>query len=209
MKRWLHKLSLAAGFSLAALTFDSTATAQDEKKPEMKKEAEKKGVDPKETEKKPEKPAKPFDWSKFPKHSEASGELVKITETAITLRNVVPERQGPYIRMKNIDVEYTWHEQGVARRDKAPKFTNDKGLDRPGTPDELQKLRKPIGVPGFAMDRSELKTGDLIKVELVRPTAIPPSKIKPEDLMIKYAFMMGENPKPTKPLDPGEPKKKN
>jgi hypothetical protein len=209
MNRWLTRMVMAATFAFGALIIDGTAIAEDEKKPEMKKD-EKKKDDAKEPTEKPKKAPemKPSDWTKYPKHSDATGELVKITESSITLRNQVPMRRGNQMTMQNIDVEYTWHENGLARNEKPPKFFDDKGLERKGKPEELYALRKPTGVPGYWMNRDELKTGDLIRVELVRPSTIQASKVKvPDDLLIKYAHKVGEHPKPTKPLD-GEPKKK-
>jgi pentapeptide MXKDX repeat protein len=223
MTRRLLQSTLAAAFlggvvALGAAADD--AKKEGDKKPEMKKEGDKKGAEKKDGEKKDTEkkdaekkesagpPAKAADWSKFPKYdTPASGEVVKITETTITLRNQVPMRNGNRTEMKNVDVEYTWHENGLARREKPPKFFNDKGLERPAKPEELDKLRKPLGVPGFHIDRSELKTGDLVRLELVRPQAIPASKAKPEDLSIKYAIMTGEHPKPSKPLETEKKKK--
>jgi len=161
--------------------------AQDEKNPEMKKDKGEAKAKPPEV--------KAGDWSKFAKGPEAGGEVIKVSDTTLTLRNET--RQGR--TKKNIDTEYTWNEQGLARREKAPVFFNDKGLPRPGTSNELAALKKPEGVKGYAIERTELKNGDIVKLELVRPITVPATKAKPDDYTIKYAFMTGEKANPSAP----------
>jgi hypothetical protein len=118
----------------------------------------------------------------------------------------VPYKDGKQTKVKDEDHEYTWHENGFVRREKLPKFTDDKGLERPAKSSEIEKLKKPVGVVGYHMDRSELKTGDMVELELVRPQSITASKVKIEDLTIKMCMMKGENPRPSKPII--DPKKK-
>ncbi len=155
-------------------------------------------------EKKEDKPVvqKAPDWSKYSTAVPASGEVVKVSETGLTLRNQTRQRSGNGYKTVNIDVDYTWNEQGLARREKAPTFFDDKGLPRPAKSGELAKLRKPIGVKGYAMERSDIKNGDLVRLELVRLRTISASKAKPEDYTIKYAFWVGEKPNPTAPPRP-------
>ena len=187
----MNRYCLLIAMFVSGLVFVSgSAVADDEKKPDEKPKTEKPAKAP--------EPKAP-DWSKFAKAGEAGGELVKMTDETITLRNQVPRRSGNRTTITNVDVEYTWSEQGLARRDKPPTFFNDKGLPRTGTSDEIARLKKPAGVPGYMMERSELKNGDIVKLELVRPSNIPASKAKPEDLRIKYAIVMGEKAKPSKP----------
>jgi hypothetical protein len=205
MKRaWMLGLLFFGSLSLMAAQDDKPEAAKakkdDEKKgddAEMKKE---KGEEPE----KPENKAKPTapkmpDFSAYAKHSEHAGEVIKADENGLTVRQQSRVRQGNGFRTVNNDMDFQYAEGGMARREKAPKFFNDKGLERPGTSSELQALKAPQGAPGYHIERTDLKVGDLVKLELVRPRTISATKVKPEDLKIKYAIMVGENPKPTAP----------
>lgn len=86
----------------------------------------------------------------------------------------------------------------MARRNDPPTFFDDKGIKRPAKSEELDKLRKPTGAPGYAIDRTDLKAGDIVTLKLLRPRSISAQKAKPEDYVIKFAIMIGEKPDPKK-----------
>lgn len=146
-------------------------------------------------EKKPaDKPAKAPDWSKWAKGDPVEGQVGKASEKSITLTYKSRENN----RMVNKEIEYEWNEQGLARREKPPTFFDDKGLPRRATAAELERLKKPAGVPGYAIERTDIKPGDLVKLELVRPSSISAAKAKREDYSIKYAIVKGDPAKPVK-----------
>ena len=80
-----------------------------------------------------------------------------------------------------------------------------KGGTLPLTSKEMDELRKPIGAPGYAAAKSELKPGHIVELQLVRPRDIAADKAKDEDIVIKYAMIEGET-KP--PATKDAPKKK-
>lgn len=146
-------------------------------------------------EKKPTgQPAKAPDWSKWAKGDPVEGQVGKASEKSITLTYKV--RKGN--RTVNEEIDYEWNEQGLARREKPPTFFDDKGLPRRATAAELERLKKPAGVPGYAIERTDIKPGDLVKLELVRPSSISATKAKREDYSIKYAIVKGDPAKPVR-----------
>lgn len=60
-------------------------------------------------------------------------------------------------------------------------------------PAEQNKLKEPLGAPGWAADKSELTVGDVVDVHLVRPGGVKLSDLKETDLRVKYAIIWSEN----------------
>lgn len=113
-------------------------------------------------------------------------------------------RAGGSIRIKeqSEDFDLAFAEGGMVRWQKLSLRPGAK----PGEfvpPAEQDRLKLPLGAPGWAADRSDLKEGHLVEVALVRPRDVPLSKAKPEDLKAKYVMIHGENPKP---VGAGKPK---
>lgn len=199
-------LSTALILSFVFVSGPLGADEKDTKKPAGKKETDK-GADKKPDDRKKSGDSKPpktpeaklGDFSAYAKHSEYAGEVVKSDENSVTIRNTRRVKTAFGYRNEHTDVEFKYAEGGLARKEKAPKFFNEKGLERPATSSELEKLRKPAGAPGFHIERTDLKNGDLVKLVLVRPISIPAKKVKPEDLVIKFAVMVGEAVQPSAP----------
>jgi hypothetical protein len=146
------------------------------------------------------------DWSKFVDHGEVVGEVIKCDQETVTLRQTarVPSgRRGT--RTENVDTVFRYAEHGLARSEQMPPFFDDKGLRRSPTASERQALKLPQGAPGYAIERTDLRNGDLVKLKLVRPRSVRADKVTPDDLSIKYAIKIGEKTDPSRL--PREPRK--
>lgn len=201
MSRFLHRFAAVAALA-AGLT--ALAVADD------KKQAEKKPDPPK------------ADWSAFASAGEVSGEVVKADENGFTLRlswqtaGKAPRGNSPKQfrpqapNEKHQDYQLTFADAGLARWKTLPaKGTDEKGKPVPYTEKERTELRKPSNAPGYAAERGDLKPGQLVEVTLVRPKEISADKAQVSDLKVKYAVIVGTDPKGAPPADKkDEPKKK-
>ncbi len=141
------------------------------------------------------------DWSKFLPAGEITAEVKKASGDEVTLK--LP---GP-MRGKWQEVTYQFAEEGMTRWAKiGPKFNALTSKKVPLTAKELAPFKLPKGAPGYAGQKTDLKPGDFVTLQLVRPKAIKQSQLKQEDLRIKYAIIQkmledpvpfdGEQPKP-------------
>jgi hypothetical protein len=171
---FLHAL-LAAAFAAGAVALPAGG-ADDDKPAAKKKPAD----------------AKP-DWSKFANHKDVVGEVVKADEDGLTLR--LPQRAA-----KGEDLELKYAEGGLVRWKKLPPKVGADGKKANYTPKEMEALKQPAGAPGYAAERTDLLTGHVVEVKLVRPKSVPAAKATPADLSVKYVIIVGETapPKPMK-----------
>lgn len=56
-------------------------------------------------------------------------------------------------------------------------------------PAEQNKLKLPLGAPGWAADKSALQTGEYVLVHLVRPTDVKLKDLSESDLRVRYAII--------------------
>ena len=81
---------------------------------------------------------------------------------------------------------------------------------------EIDELRAPAGVTGYAASTSDVTPGTFLEVILIRDKTIAADKANENDLRIKYAIIQGHDPNPPKDIANGgtnnaknPPKKKN
>ncbi|CAN5255653.1 hypothetical protein BH11PLA2_BH11PLA2_10960 [soil metagenome] len=161
-----------------------------------------------------------LDWSKFTKHGEISGVIVKGSTDHLVLevpkmvqnktngnRSRGGKNRRPSMKLGHEDIDIHFAPQGLVRWEKMPTNVDDKGVKIFPTSKELDKMRLPIGAPGFAAERTDLKPGHMVTITLVRPSDIQASKVTDADIVIKYAVIKGET---TPPKNAGKdaPKKK-
>jgi hypothetical protein len=157
------------------------------------------------------------DWSKFAKYGEISGVIVKAGDEDITLQipklekgknnnrggNRGGRNRRPSVKLGHEDIDLNYAPAGLVRWDKLPKNPDGSPLSSRA----MEALRKPIGAPGYAADKADLKPGHVVKVQLVRPTEIPADKVTEKNVNIKYVIIVAEaNPPKAEKKD--DPKKK-
>ena len=196
MRPLCHRLILCAAFAGGAIALP-VGGADDPKKA---------------VETKPAAPT-PVDWSKFATVDPISGEIIKADETGVTLRVLAPSvptsrKSRVPQQAKHIDYDWKYADGGLVRWKKLPPKLDSDLKKVPHTEKELAASKMPQGAPGYAAERTDLKLGHLVELRLVRPKSIPESKAKPEDLLVKYAIILGEDPTPPKAPKTDEPKKK-
>jgi hypothetical protein len=147
------------------------------------------------------------DWSAYATVGEpVRGEVVKADDKGLTLRIswLTAGKGGAKHQMfrpknpneKHTDYQLTYAEEGMVRWKTLPdKGTDDKGKPVKYTDKERSELRKPTSAPGYSAERGDLKPGTLVDVTLVRPREIAADKAKLEDLKVKYAVIVGTDPK--------------
>jgi hypothetical protein len=203
MMRFVPKLLLAAGLGFIGIVIPESIAADP----------------PKET---PAASDKPADWSKFATVTDISGEITKSDSNGFTLRvtfygpkggtNTRPQLSGggqsrmrqPQMVAQHHDYDLKYADGGVVRQMKLPpKAPDEKGRKVEYTVKELENIKKPVGMPYYAADRSELQAGSIVEVRLVRPLSIPSAKVTEADLQVKYVVIHSVS-KPTT-----DPAKKN
>jgi hypothetical protein len=187
MNRIAWKLALAVGLAAGVVT---TSAADDEKKGD-----------------KTDKPAKPADkapdWSKYATAGEVTGAVVSADEDGVTVRlsglaRTGGGRRGGQVKETHVDHTYKFADGGLARWKKLPAKVGADGKKTPHTSAELEKAKLPTGAPGYAAERSDL-TSKVVELHLVRPKSVPASKATPDDLVVKYAVIVGDAPNVPKP----------
>lgn len=104
--------------------------------------------------------------------------------------------------------------QSLVRTKSLPPKTDDNGKKVPHTQKEIDELRAPAGVTGYAASAFDVTPGTFLEVILIRDKTIPAEKATEADLKIKYAIIHGRDPNPPKDIANGgntknPPKKKN
>lgn len=127
-----------------------------------------------------------------------------------------PNMNRPQVQVKeqhhDYDLEYL--PQSLVRTKSLPPKLDDKGKKVPHTQAELDELRAPGGVTGYAANRSDVTPGTYLEVYLIRDKTISAAKATEDDLRIKYAVILGHDTNPPKDIansaaKPDEKKKKN
>lgn len=85
----------------------------------------------------------------------------------------------------------------VRTRSLPPKF-DDNGKRVFHDQKEIDTLRLPLGVTGYAASTYDLTPGAIVEVIIIREKSIPASKATEDDLRVKYAIVLGKNPNPPK-----------
>jgi hypothetical protein len=167
----------------------------------------------------------PVDWSMFVKHAEIGGVVVKADKDKIVLdvptlekkqagnnnnnnnnnNNKAGNRGGrnrrPSLTVGHEHVDVHYAAQGMVRYEKVPEVTDGKGGTTKPTGKELDKLRLPLGAPGYAAERTDLRPGHIVAITLVRPSTVTAEKASDDDILIKYAIIKGIT---TPPKDAGK-----
>lgn len=90
------------------------------------------------------------------------------------------------------DLEYT--PESLVRSKTMPPKLDEKGKKVPHTQKEIDELRAPGGVPGYAASRTDLTPGTVVELYLIREKGIPAAKATEDDLRVKYAVILGRDP---------------
>jgi hypothetical protein len=150
---------------------------------------------------------KPTDWSQYANAGDANGTIVEADEEGLTLRvsRIDANRtfgrwgRGRVTLKENYeDFDLKYAEGALVRWKKLPPKFDENGKKVNYTPKEIDALRKPVGVPGYAAERTELTNGHIVELKLVRPRTVPAAKATPEDLRIKHVIIVGEAETPPK-----------
>jgi hypothetical protein len=118
-------------------------------------------------------------------------------------------------RPKNVQVKEVHHDytleylpESVVRvRTLPPKF-DENGKKVQYTQKEIDELKIPTNIPGYAASRSDVVPGTFLEVYLLCEKSIPVAKVTDADLRIKYAVIWGKDPNPPKDIA-NPPKSKN
>lgn len=203
-KIW-SKLLLCAAFTAAA-----SGLAADDKKAEKKPET------------KEPKPAaaKAPDFSAYSTAETVTATVVSAGEDGVTVRvswpalknpNAIIRRSSkrlPNLKEEHTDIEFKYADGGYTRWKKLPPKIDGDGKKVSYSVKEMEELRKPLGVTGYAADKSEVKAGAIVELHLLRPKEIKAEKATTEDLVIKVALIVGEAEKPPVPDKKEMPAKK-
>jgi hypothetical protein len=186
--------------------------------------------------------AKAPDWSGYVYVADVVGEVVKADDKKVVLRitwleahstggrPARPNLSGnhrhfhnPYggnmnrpnvqVKEQHHDYELEYLPESLVRLKKLPAKTDANGKPASYTQKELDELRAPSVVPGYAASRSDVVPGMYVDVILIRDKKIAADKATENDLRIKYATILGKDPNPPKDIASGsdktDPKKKN
>jgi hypothetical protein len=188
-------------------------------------------------------PAKAPDWSGYVYVADVVGEVVKADDKKVVLRITWFEAQStgggrssrpnlsgnhrhfrnpfaanmnrPHVQVKeqHHDYELEYLPESLVRLKKLPAKTDANGKPASYTQKELDELRAPSVVPGYAASRADVVPGMYLDVILIRDKTIAAGKATEDDLRIKYATILGKDPNPPKDIASGsdkkDPKKKN
>lgn len=148
-----------------------------------------------------DKPKAP-DFSKYVYVNEVTGEVVKADENKLKIKvtylapgkaNPNPKARPAAPTQKSMEYEYQFiPDLSLVRfetKSLLPQKTDDKGKKVAYTPKELDALKTPTGVKGYAATHADLTEGSIVNVTLVREKAIPASKATDDDLRIKLAVI--------------------
>jgi hypothetical protein len=211
MTRFLPKLALALALGFAAGALGLTADAADDPKPDEKKPAEK--VEKADKAAEPKAP----DWSHFSNYGDpVTGTVVKADENGITVqlpklaltRGYNRNRQ-PGVKVQHEDVTIKYADGALARWKKLPPKIGADGKKSVYTDKEMSAMQKPIGVPGYLAEKTDVQKGLEVELHLVRPKSVSADKVTREDLLIKYAMILGQSATPPAEKNDGKAKKNN
>ncbi len=175
--------------------------------------------------------AKAPDWSKYTTVGEVVGEIVKASDSKLTLRvtwyvqpnagNKRPSLRGgggnyrnPYgannnkqnLKEQHHDYDLEFVPETLVRMKTLPPKLDGNGKKIDYTQKEIDTARLPDGVPSYAASQADLVPGTIVEVRMIRDKSIPASKVGENDLRVKYAIILGKDPTP--PKDIGKDDKK-
>jgi hypothetical protein len=224
--------SLSVAFTLTALGALVGLAAADDPKPSPET--------PKtETPEKPAKPKLP-DFSGYQFVRLLDAEVVKADDSKITVRiyweHAVAKGNGggrgrrpnlhgsrgfhsPFaIRRPNVQIKWEHHDyeipyiaESLVRTKQLPPKVGPDGKRGFYSAKEQDELSQPIGAPGFQAAKSDIKAGTIVELHLIRDKFIAANNVKDEDMRIKYAVILREDPNPPKDIasNKSSPAKKN
>jgi hypothetical protein len=122
-------------------------------------------------------------------------------------------RPHPTVQFKEVHHDYPldYLPESLVRLKSLPPKLDENGKKVAHTQKEIDELRTPSGVTGYAANRSDVTSGTYVEVFLIRDKKIPAEKVSESDLRIKYAVILGHDPNPPKDIGSSSnpPKKKN
>lgn len=104
-------------------------------------------------------------------------------------------RNPPRVTFKEQKHEYDLRmvPESLIRFKTLPPKYDENSKRVPYTSKELDELRAPPGVPGYAASLSDLVPGTTVEVVAMRDRKIPAAKVTEDDLCVKYIVILGSN----------------
>ncbi len=178
------------------------------------------------------------DWSKYTQVTDLVGEVQSADEKKLTLRVTWYETQvqggnnrrppltgnnrnfrnpyAPNMNRPKVTVKERHHDyvleflpESLVRTKTLPPKYDEKNRRVNYTAKELQELRSPPGVVGYAASVNDLRPGTVVEVWLVRDKNIPAAKVTEDDLRVKYVLILSSEPNPLNNVEKVEKKGKN
>lgn len=117
---------------------------------------------------------------------------------ALNLQNPLAMRRPsngsrPQMHVEHHDYTIPYAPEGLARARTAPPKTDENGKRVPHTQKDLEDLKTPLGVSGYAIAKTDVLPGSVVDIILVRDKTIAADKVTESDLKIKYATVIQEN----------------
>jgi hypothetical protein len=109
--------------------------------------------------------------------------------------NMNRPRSAPRVTFKEHKFDYDFHlvAESLIRFKSLPPKYDENGKRVSYTTKELEELRAPSGVPGYAASLNELVPGTIVEVVAMRDRKIPAAKATDDDLCAKYVIILGSN----------------
>lgn len=143
---------------------------------------------PKESATPPEK----VDWGAFSDHIAVSGVVEKVSEAGFTLKILKGYTRARPPKPQYEDVDLQYHESAQIRWPKLPPKLDEARKKVPYTDKDLAALKRPQGAPGYAAQKSDLKEGATVKVQLLKPKGVAAAKLVTSDYKVKYVTIVSE-----------------
>ena len=176
--------------------------------------------------------AKRPNWSNYTFVTDVVGEIVKADDKSLTVRVTWlglsgngrprlsanhrnfhnphamhrPSTSRAQVKQQHHDYILEFVPESLVRLKTLPQKKDEKGTPVPRTQAEYDEARNPIGVTGYTASTSDLVPGTIVDVQIVRDKKIAADKATEDDLRVKYAIILGQNP--ITPAGPSAPDKK-
>lgn len=175
------------------------------------------------------------DFSNYTTVGDVFGEVVKADVNSVTFRvtwdvtvsgggrgrprlsgnhrnfhNPFTMRRSTQVKHEHHDYQLEFVPESLVRLKHLPPKLDAEGKKTNYTAKELDELKQPYSVPGYQATQADLTPGTWIEVFVIRDKSIPASKVKEDDLRVKYAIVWGHDPNPPKDIasPPKTPAKK-
>lgn len=106
----------------------------------------------------------------------------------------------PQVKEHHADYALDFLPQSLVRTRVLPAKTDENGKKVGYTQKEIDELRQPAGVTGYAASAFDLTPGTIVELILIRDKSIPAEKAAESDLRVKYAIIWGKDPNPPKDI---------